>query len=122
MRILIIDDSKAIYSMVSAMLNEAGHSTVWAEDGQKAVDTIKGQATDFDVILLDWNMPVMNGPEFLELNIKENFTKAPIVMMTTENSPEAIKKALSLNAAEYIMKPFTSDILINKLTLLEMMF
>lgn len=121
MNILVVDDSKAIYAMVSKMLEEGGHSTKWAEDGLKAVEVLKDKSNKIDVILLDWNMPNMNGPEFLEYNIKEKITTAPIVMMTTENSPEAIKKALSLNAAEYIMKPFTSDILFNKLSLIEMM-
>jgi two-component system chemotaxis response regulator CheY len=121
LNILIVDDSKAIYTVVSNMLGEAGHTSIWAEDGLVAVEIIKKNKSKIDVILLDWNMPNMNGPEFLELNMKEKITQAPIVMMTTENSPEAIKKALSLNAAEYIMKPFTSDILFNKLSLIEMM-
>jgi len=121
MNILIVDDSKAIFSMVSSMLESGGHKAFWAEDGAKARDFLKSGKQSIDVILLDWNMPNMNGPEFLEANINEKFTTAPIIMMTTENSPEFIKKALSLNAAEYIMKPFTSDILFNKLSLIEMM-
>jgi len=121
MNILVVDDSRAIYAMVSQMLETGGHKSVWAEDGLKAIEVLKNPALKIDVILLDWNMPNMNGPEFLEANLKDKFTLAPIVMMTTENSPEYIKKALSLNAAEYIMKPFTSDILFNKLSLIEMM-
>ncbi|MDD4976596.1 MAG: response regulator [Bacteriovorax sp.] len=120
MNILVVDDSRAIYAMVSQMLQEGGHTSVWAEDGLKAVDILTKNNT-IEIILLDWNMPNMNGLEFLEKNAKENFTKAPIIMMTTENSPEFIKKALSLNAAEYIMKPFTKDILFNKFTLVELM-
>lgn len=121
MNILVVDDSKAIYAMVSQMLSSGGHTSVWAQDGKIAMDLLKKGEAKIDVILLDWNMPNMNGPEFLEANIKDKFTTAPIVMMTTENSPDFIKKALSLNAAEYIMKPFTSDILFNKLSLIEMM-
>lgn len=121
MNILVVDDSKAIYAMVSQMLSSGGHTSVWASDGKVAMDLLVKNDQKIDVILLDWNMPNMNGPEFLEANLKQKFTSAPIVMMTTENSPEYIKKALSLNAAEYIMKPFTSDILFNKLSLIEMM-
>ena len=121
MNILVVDDSKAIYAMVSQMLASGGHTSVWASDGKVAMDLLMKKEQKIDVILLDWNMPNMNGPEFLEANIKQKFTVAPIVMMTTENSPDYIKKALSLNAAEYIMKPFTSDILFNKLSLIEMM-
>jgi two-component system chemotaxis response regulator CheY len=115
MKIMIVDDSKAIYMMVSQMLNEQGHDAVWAEDGQDACDKLDKE--DVDLILLDWNMPNMDGPEFLEKNKAEGVTKAPIVMMTTENKPDYIKKALMLGAVEYIMKPFTSDILFNKIEL-----
>jgi two-component system chemotaxis response regulator CheY len=121
MNVLVVDDSRAIYSMVSQMLQEGGHVSIWAEDGLKAIEALSANNA-IDIILLDWNMPNMNGLEFLEKNFKENFTKKPIIMMTTENSPEKIQKALSLNASEYIMKPFTKDILFNKFSLIELMF
>lgn len=116
MKILVVDDSKAIFMMVSQMLEEAGHKAVWAEDGLVAFQKIK-EHNDIDLILLDWNMPNMSGPEFLEKNYKEGIFKNPIIMMTTENKPDYIKKALELGAVEYIMKPFTSDILFNKIEL-----
>lgn len=120
MKVLVVDDSRAIFAMVSQMLEEESHSCIWAEDGVKAVEILK-QNKNIDMILLDWNMPNMNGPEFLQKNIDDKFTNAPIIMMTTENSPENIKKALSLNVSEYIMKPFTKDILFNKFSLVELM-
>ena len=120
MNVLVVDDSRAIYAMVSQMLKEGGHTSMWAEDGLKAVDAL-AKNKNIDIILLDWNMPNMNGLEFLEKNAKDKLTTAPIIMMTTENSPDHIKKALSLNAAEYIMKPFTKDILLNKFSLVELM-
>jgi len=112
---MIVDDSKAIYMMVSGMLTEKGHEAVWAEDGNDACEKLKIEKVD--LILLDWNMPNMSGPEFLEKNNSDSITDAPIVMMTTENKPDFIKKALQLGAVEYIMKPFTSDILFNKIEL-----
>lgn len=115
MKVMIIDDSKAIFMMVSEMLAEQGHESIWAEDGVVACEKLR--ESDVDFILLDWNMPNMSGPEFLEKNLADKITKAPIVMMTTENKPEFIKKALSLGAVEYVMKPFTNDILINKIEL-----
>ena len=120
MKVLVVDDSKAIFMMVSQMLEEAGHQGFWAEDGQKAKEYLQANS-DIDIVLLDWNMPVMNGPEFLQANLDEAFTKAPIIMMTTENKPDYIKKALSLGAVEYIMKPFTADILFNKFELVDML-
>ena len=116
MKVLIVDDSKAIFMMVSQMLEDSGHIGVWAEDGQKAIDVIK-EMPDIDIVLLDWNMPVMNGPEFLQKNLEDKFCNIPVIMMTTENKPAYIKEALSLGATEYIMKPFTSDILFNKIEL-----
>jgi len=115
MRVLVVDDSRAIYTMVKEMLIDGGHDAYWAADGQKAMDFLKEEKVD--VVLLDWNMPVMDGPTFLKENGKQIFTDAPVMMMTTENSPDYIKKALSLGAVEYIMKPFTSDILFNKIEL-----
>lgn len=115
MKVLIVDDSKAIYMMVSQMLKEIGHDALWAEDGVDACNKLASEKVD--LILLDWNMPNMSGPEFLEKNGSESITDAPIVMMTTENKPDFIKKALQLGAVEYIMKPFTSDILQDKLEL-----
>lgn len=116
MKILVVDDSKAIFMMVSQMLEEADHKAIWAEDGIAAFERI-GEHSDIDLILLDWNMPNMSGPEFLEKNASEGIFKNPIIMMTTENKPDYIKKALELGAVEYIMKPFTSDILFNKIEL-----
>ncbi len=116
MKVLVVDDSKAIYHMVSEMLSEENHEAVWAEDGVQAYNYLK-ENKDIELILLDWNMPNMNGPEFLEKVRNESLVDFPIVMMTTENKPTAIKTALELGASEYIMKPFTSDILFNKIEL-----
>ena len=113
---LIVDDSKPVCMMVSAMLNERNVENVRAENGQVAIDILKADH-DIDLVLLDWNMPVMTGPEFLEYNKENKITTIPIVMMTTENKPEYIKQALMLGASEYIMKPFTADILFNKIEL-----
>lgn len=115
MKILVVDDSKAIFTIVSEMLSLKSHESKWAEDGAVACEMIGKE--DFDVILLDWNMPNMTGPEFLEKNKLENLTSSPVIMMTTENKPDKIKKALELGAREYIMKPFTEDILLNKIDL-----
>lgn len=110
MKVLIVDDSKVIIKMVTQMLESLGHSADFAEDGKIACEKIQG-GDDFDIILLDWNMPNMTGVEFLEFNKANGLTNASIIMMTTENKPEFISTALSLGASEYIMKPFTEDIL-----------
>lgn len=115
MKVLIVDDSKPIFMMVSQMLGELGHEGLWAENGEDAVEKIKEHGADIELVLLDWNMPVMDGLEFLKKNSEEKFCSAPVVMMTTENKPEKIQEALKNGAMDYIMKPFTADILENKI-------
>lgn len=110
MKVLIVDDSKMINLMVSEMLVNLGHQAESAMDGNEAVEYFKS-GKNADLILLDWNMPNMSGLEFLEFNSSNNLTSTPIVMMTTENKPDYIARALELGAVEYIMKPFTDDIL-----------
>lgn len=117
MKVLIVDDSKPILSMVSQMLESLGHQACTALNGQDAFDLLKVQS-DVDLILLDWNMPVMTGLEFLEKNKAEAVFNIPIFMMTTEKSPEKIQKALENGASDYIMKPFTPEILESKIELL----
>ncbi len=110
MKILIVDDSNAIAMVVSEYIKELGFEAYHASNGKDAVDMIS-QEDIFDLILLDWNMPVMDGLSFLEFNQQNHLTKCPIMMMTTENKPEKIMKALELGALEYIMKPFSKEIL-----------
>ncbi|MEE2670192.1 MAG: response regulator transcription factor [Bdellovibrionota bacterium] len=110
MKILIVDDSNAIAMVVSEYIKELGFEAYHASNGKDAVDMIS-QDDNFDLILLDWNMPVMDGLSFLEFNQENDLTKSPIMMMTTENKPEKIMKALELGALEYIMKPFSKEIL-----------
>ena len=117
MKILIVDDSKHILMAVGEMLTNFGHEVVTAFDGQNAYDVINGN-TGIELILLDWNMPNMNGLEFLQKNTTEQIFKIPIFMMTTEKSPGKIKLALENGAVDYIMKPFTPDILENKIEML----
>lgn len=113
MKILLVDDSNSQALIVGKMLEQLGHSFIRANDGKHAIEIIKTDT--FDLVLLDWNMPVMNGIEFLELNFESQLVGCPIVMMTTENKAENIQKALSFGASEYIMKPFTQDILVSKI-------
>lgn len=117
MKFLIVDDSNAIAMMVSEMLKEMGHSSERAVDGKEALKKIE-ENDDFDFILLDWNMPNMSGIEFLKYNYENHITNTPIIMMTTENKPDNIREALMFGASEYIMKPFTKDIIESKVSML----
>ena len=118
MKVLIVDDSKPILMMVSDILKELGHEPLTAENGEIAFEMLtSGQ--QLDLVLLDWNMPVMTGIEFLEKNKAESAFYTPVFMMTTEKSPDKIQRALENGASDYIMKPFTPDILQNKIEMLQ---
>ena len=106
---LIVDDSKVIRMVAKKILEELSFSTLEAADGAMALEACKISLPD--AVLLDWNMPVMSGIEFLIEMRKLPGGDAPIVMFcTTENDIEHIQQAMQSGANEYIMKPFDSEI------------
>ncbi len=110
---LIVDDSKVIRMVAKKILHELSFHTEEAEDGQVALDLcIKHMP---DAVLLDWNMPNMNGIDFLRELRKLPGGELPVVVFcTTENDIEHIQEAITAGANEYIMKPFDSGILAAK--------
>lgn len=111
-KILIVDDSKAVHSYLKDCFKDGKYQIEHVFNGQEAFDKVKSQQK-YDLILLDWEMPVMTGPEFAKKIRSEN-VPTPIVMMTTKNAVEDIKFMLENGASEYMMKPFTKDILFEK--------
>ena len=107
---LIVDDSKVIRMVAKKILEELSFETREAADGQQALDACKESFPD--AVLLDWNMPVMSGIEFLRELRKLPGGDAPIVVFcTTENDINHIQEAIESGANEYIMKPFDSEII-----------
>lgn len=107
---LIVDDSRVIRMVAKKILHELGFETVEAEDGLQALNHCKAAMPD--AVLLDWNMPVMNGIEYLrELRKLPGGDHPIVVFCTTENDIEHIQEAITSGANEYIMKPFDSEIL-----------
>ena len=121
MNILIVDDSESIINMVGIMLEEWGDTYTSVLDGVEAYKLLK-KRNDIDLVLLEWNIPNMDGLQLLKKNKEERFTETPVIMMSSNTRPEQIQKALVHGAAEYIMKPFTSDILFNKMELVNECF
>ncbi|MGO1117891.1 response regulator [Rhodovibrionaceae bacterium A322] len=112
-RCLIVDDSRVVRMVARKILQELSFETEEAEDGQVAIDACQRQMPD--AVLLDWNMPVKNGIEFLrELRALPNVAQPVVVFCTTENDMSHIQEAISAGANEYIMKPFDSEILQSK--------
>ena len=118
MNVLIVDDSKPILMMFTDILEELGYKAFTAKDGEEAYRMIK-EHPEIELILLDWNMPVMNGLEFLEKNKAKSIFDIPIFMMTTEKSPEKIQKTIENGVVDYIMKPFTPYIVQTKIEMFQ---
>lgn len=107
---LIVDDSKMIRRVATRILRELKFEPCEAGDGREAMEMCKSAMPD--AILLDWNMPVMDGLSFLKaLRETEGGTKPVVVFCTAERDVIKIAEALDAGADEYIMKPFDSDIL-----------
>jgi len=110
---LIVDDSRVVRKVANRIIKDLGFECFEAEDGQKACEAC--QQSMPDAIILDWNMPVMNGIEFLEkLRTMENGDQPKVVFCTTENDISHIQRAMQAGANEYIMKPFDSEIIETK--------
>lgn len=111
---LIVDDSRVVRKVARRMMEELSFAVAEAEDGGVALDRCAGAMPD--VILLDWNMPVSDGPDFLVRLRHMPGGEAPkVIFCTTENDVAHISQALEIGADEYIMKPFTPEILKEKL-------
>ncbi|WP_419825115.1 response regulator [Sphingomonas sp.] len=113
---LVVDDSKVIRKVARHILETIGFDVQEAGDGQEALDHCR--ATAPDVVLLDWNMPVMSGIEFLRALGREAMQRKPkVIFCTTENGVAHIRAAIDAGADEYVMKPFDRETLQSKFAL-----
>ena len=118
MRALVIDDSRAMRRIVSAALEGFGYETRQAAHGQEALDVLhEGYLPDLCTI--DWNMPVMDGLQFVAA-VRSNpaWRALTLMMVTSESEQSQIVRALAAGAHEYVIKPFTADAIRDKLALL----
>jgi len=110
---LVVDDSKVVRMVARKILEGLNFEIEEAENGKLAKESCQKRMPD--VILLDWNMPVMSGIEFLRVLRKSDGGQVPVVVFcTTENDIAHIQEAISSGANEYIMKPFDSEIIESK--------
>ena len=121
MRALVIDDSRAVRIIIGNILREAGISVLEAKDGLEALEQIQ-QNPDIELLLVDWNMPRMNGLEVIRaVRAQRAFDGTRILMVTSEAEGEQVNLALSAGANEYLMKPFSKEVLIAKLNLMDVL-
>jgi two-component system chemotaxis response regulator CheY len=110
---LVVDDSRVVRKVARKILEANGFAVTEAGDGQQALDSCRSCLPD--CVLLDWNMPIMDGLAFLK-ELRREFGPAnpPVVFCTTENDLGHIEAAMQNGAQEYIMKPFDEEILTGK--------
>lgn len=117
-RAMIIDDSKAMRSILRRIVAGLSFETAEAGHGQEALDQME-QGFIPDLCLIDWNMPVMDGYTFItEVRRRPEWRNITLMMVTTESEQGQIVKALAAGAHEYVIKPFTPDAIVDKLELL----
>ena len=121
MRALVIDDSRAMRRIVSGILEGLGYETQQAGHGREGLDVLEGLDSDGlpDLVCVDWNMPVMDGLQFVSA-VRSNpaWRSMTIMMVTSESEHTQIVRALAAGAHEYVIKPFTADAIRDKLALL----
>lgn len=117
---LVIDDSRAMRLILKRIVTKFGYEVVEAANGQEAVDYLHANETILpDVALIDWNMPEMNGLEFVvAVRSETRLRQMTLMMVTTESEQSQIVRALAAGAHEYVIKPFTPDAIFDKLALL----
>jgi two-component system chemotaxis response regulator CheY len=123
---MVVDDSRAIRMILSKTLSSLGFEVSQASNGREAltrlVDVHDAADAPLSVVLVDWNMPEMNGLEFVQ-NVRANpeYREIKLMMVTTETQIEQMTRALEAGANEYVMKPFTEEVISDKLRLMGVM-
>ena len=118
---LVIDDSRTVRAIVGKTLRDEGLEVIEAANGREGLDRLH-QTSGVDLILVDWNMPEMNGLDFIRsVRADRTYDAVRILMVTTETEQAQVVRALDAGANEYLMKPFTRDVLVAKLSLLDVL-
>ena len=118
MQALVVDDSRAMRSILARHMTRLGFEVAQAGDGQEALDQLDAGLRPA-VALVDWNMPVMDGLTFIKtVRNRDEFRDMSIMMVTTESEHGNIVRALAAGAHEYVIKPFSDEVITEKLALL----
>lgn len=116
MKALIVDDSMVTRNIIKKFIAAMGYEALEAGNGQLALELLEKQAPEVELILLDWNMPVLNGFETLKgVKAKEACKHICVIMISTESEDDMIDKALAAGASGYLAKPFTEDAFVQKI-------
>jgi two-component system chemotaxis response regulator CheY len=118
-RAIVVDDSRAARSILRRTLLSMGLEVVEAGNGAEALDKLRDEAP-VDLALVDWNMPVMDGLQFVKaLRAERAYADVVVLMVSAESDPSRMARALIVGADDFLMKPMTADVLVGKLEMLE---
>lgn len=118
MRVLVVDDSRAIRRIIGEIMKQLGFEVLEAGNGVEALQRLEEQGAP-DLVLVDWNMPEMNGLDFIKaVRANPNYSDLPLMMVTTETEMERMALAFMAGVNEYVMKPFDKATILDKLQLL----
>jgi two-component system chemotaxis response regulator CheY len=116
---MVIDDSKAMRMILSRSLVQFGYEVRTAGNGKEALDYLEKNAPELALLLVDWNMPEMNGLDFVKhVRAIPRYASSLLMMVTTETEIDQMVRALDAGANEYVMKPFTGEVIADKLRLM----
>jgi two-component system, chemotaxis family, chemotaxis protein CheY len=116
---MVIDDSRAMRMILSRTLERLGYEVAQASNGKDALEKLHRDSSPVSLFLVDWNMPEMNGLDFVKtLRSEPKYGSVPVMMVTTETEAEQMAAALDAGANEYVIKPFTEETIEDKLRML----
>jgi two-component system chemotaxis response regulator CheY len=119
LKALVIDDSRAMRCIIGQILKSLGFEVLEASNGQEGLQRLEGGDCP-KLVMVDWNMPVMDGLSFVRaMRGRQEFNQIPVMMVTTETEMTRMAEALAQGANEYVMKPFTRDAILQKLERLQ---
>ncbi len=119
---MIVDDSRAMRMILRKTLLELGYDVCDAGNGQEALSLLETENGALSFMLVDWNMPVMGGLDLVKaMRSQQRFSPISLIMVTTETEIEHMSQALEAGANEYVMKPFTKDMIVDKLRMMNLL-
>jgi len=119
---MVVDDSRTMRMILRKILAEVGYDACDAGNGQEALSLLETESESLAFMLVDWNMPVMSGLDLVKaMRAEPRYTPISLIMVTTETEMEHMAQALEAGANEYVMKPFTKDVIVEKLRLMNLL-
>jgi len=113
MKLIVADDSRLIRGIIEKTVASIGFEAAQAGNGKEALDILEANGKDINLVLLDWNMPFMNGIDVIKsMRRDDRFKNIPVLMISTESEDDRIQEAINAGAQGYLTKPFTGDKLI----------